>query len=162
METIIYIAILATVLVVITSLFLTLMKTTGNIRLARKINSAAEISMERMVREIRLANDIDAAGSVFGSHPGRLKLNTIDINGSPATVEFYLSGSGLMIKDSDGVTENLTPSAIEVNGLVFNQILTSTTSRAIKIRLEIKGTNGNFQKTEYFYDTVVLRRSHSI
>lgn len=162
METIVYIAILAAVLVVITGMFLTLMKTFGNISLARKINSAAEISMERMIREIRLANGVDAAGSFFNFHPGRLKLNTIDINGSPTTVEFYLSGSDFMIKEGNGIAENLTSSAIEVNGLVFNQILTSTTSMAIKIRLEIRGTKGNFQKTEYFYDTVVLRRSHSI
>ena len=56
--------------------------------------------MERMANEIRLANNIDGAGSAFAASPGKLKLNTTDGSGNPAMIEFFLSGTGVFVKEN--------------------------------------------------------------
>lgn len=159
-ETILYAAIISIVSVFVIGSVLVMMRTFNNIQLARNINISARISMERMIREIRLADSIDGT-SVFDFNPGRLKLNTIDSGDNPATVEFFLDGSNLMIKEGSGQPENLTGSGVKTSSLIFRQISASTTSKAVRIELEIwDSLPQGYQKTEKFYDTAILRRSY--
>jgi len=107
--------------------------------------------MERMIREIRSAESIDPA-SIFGSHPGYLKLNTLDDLGNPTSIEFFLNGTSLMAKEGTSQPESLTASSTDVSNLVFRQISVSADSKAVRIELEIS--------SEKFYDTAILRKSY--
>jgi hypothetical protein len=139
---------------------LIIIRVSTNIRLARNLNISSRTAMERIIREIRLADSIDGT-STFGSHPGYLKLNTIDANNNPTTMEFFLTGSNLMIQEGASSPESLTSSNVTVSNLVFYQISPSTASKAIKVEMTLTSIlpNGQ-QKSEKFYDTVVLRRSY--
>ena len=66
--------------------------------------------MERMTNEIRMANSVDDAGSFFCVSSGKLKLNTTDALGAPNTIEFFLSGTGVFVKEGLGFSESLTSS----------------------------------------------------
>ena len=72
-----------------------MMKSYSSVKMSRDLNFSASVAIERMANEIRLASDIDDAGSIFSASPGKLKLNTTDNLGSPAAIEFFLSGTGV-------------------------------------------------------------------
>lgn len=156
-ETIIYTAIVAVVSVVIFGAILTLMRSFYDIRIVRSLNEGARSGIERIVREIRAASNIDPA-SVFGVSPGYLKLNTTDSTGNPATMEFLVEDGILKIKNNGGSAEAITMPNVNVSNLVFHQIVASSTTAGIKTELELRATlNNNIQKVEKFYDTALIR-----
>lgn len=155
LETLIYAAILGLVVVFTTNSILAMMKSYSSVKLSRDINFSVSVAMERLANEIRLANDIDDAGSVFTANPGKLKL---DMTGS--TIEFFLSGTGLFVKEGADAPEALTANTTEIISLVFNKITSSTVSKAVKISLTAKAKGGRMEKTEKFYNTVILRGSY--
>lgn len=160
-EIIIYTAILAVIFILVVNSLSVAMKAFNQGRVAVKINNSAETAIERMAREIRFAFDIDAS-SLFGSSPGRLVLNTYDLGSpeTPTTIEFYLDSGKLMIKEGILDAEQLTSSDLDVTNLIFRQITTPLMSRAVKIEMTIRGSSGNYQKTEDFHDTIILRGSY--
>lgn len=160
LETLIYAAILGMVAVFATGSILAMMKSYSSVKMSRDLNFSASAAMERMANEIRLANGIDDAGSSFATSSGKLKLNTIDDLGVPTTVEFFLSGAGIFVKEGGGAPEALTASSTEITSLVFNEITSSTVSKAVKISLIAKAKGSRMEKTENFYNTAILRGSY--
>lgn len=160
METLIYAAILGMIAVFATSSILAMMKSYSSVKLSRDLNFSASAAMERMASEIRLANGIDDAGSAFAASSGKLKLTTTDSLGNPATIEFFLSGAGIFVKEGADAPEALTASTTEITSLVFNKITSSTASKAVKISLTAKAKGSRMEKTEKFYNTAILRGSY--
>jgi len=131
-------------------------------RVNRYINVSGVTAMERIVREIRLADDILGA-TVFDTNPGVLSLNTIDPGTEAATtIEFSVSSDQLMVNEGAGTPVALTSTGLEVTNLVFREVAPATNphSKAIKIELELRGQRGNHDKSIKFYNTVLLRRSY--
>lgn len=159
-ETLIYAAILGTVAVFATGSILAMMRSYSSVKMSRDLNFSASVAMERMANEIRLASGIDDAGSAFATSSGKLKLNTIDSSGFPATIEFFLNGTGVFVKEGANVPEALTASNTEITSLVFNKIDSSAVSKAVKINLTAKVKGNKMEKTENFYNTVILRGSY--
>ena len=160
METLIYSAILGMVAVFATGSILAMMKSYSSVKLSRDLNFSSSVAMERMTNEIRLANNIDDAGSSFATSSGKLKLNTTDVSGVPATIEFFLSGSGIFVKEGADAPEALTASSTEITSLFFNKITSSAVSKAVKISLTAKAKGSRMEKTENFYNTAILRGSY--
>ncbi len=152
-EVVIYSTILAIISVfVVNSLFL-MIKNFNAYRVSRFVNVSTASVMERITRETREAGDIGSTNT-FDSNPGHLSLDT--------GVEFFVTDNRLIIKE-DGNDNFLTPENLQLISLIFRQVATSTNpnSKAIKIEIEIKGEKGSYQKTEKFYDTIILRNSYT-
>lgn len=155
-EVIIYTAILAIIFILIVNSLSIVIKAFNQGRVAIKINNSAETAMERMTREIRFAYDIDASSTL-----DHLVLNTYVLGTeNPTTAEFYLDSGKLMVKERVLPAGQLTSSDLTVTNLIFRQITASSTSKAIKIEMTIRGSSGNYQKTENFYNTAILRESY--
>ena len=150
-EMVVYVAIAAGILTASVNSISVLMKSFNNARVTSKINNSAEAAMERMTREIRTAYSINPA-SVFGSSPGRLKLDTYDEAGATTTADFYLDNGTLKLSEGGGTANPLTLNGISVSNLIFYQMANSTTSKAVKVEMIINGKN--------FYDTAILRNSY--
>ena len=146
-ETIIYTAIIAVIFILVVNSLSIVIKAFNQGRVAIKINNSAEVAMERMTREIRFAYDIDGSSDL--SH---LVLNT--------DVEFYLDSGKIMIIDRGTNAVALTSDDLTVTNLIFRQINSSSVSKAVKIEMAIQGSSGNYQKTENFYNTAILRGSY--
>jgi len=160
LETLIYAAILGLVAVLTTGSILAIMKSYSSVKMSRDLNFSASVAMERMANEIRLANNINDAGSIFAASPGKLKLNTVDGSGSATAIEFFLSGTGIFVKEGSGAPEALTASSTEITSLIFNKITSSSVSKAVKISLTAKAKGSRMEKTENFYNTAILRGSY--
>jgi len=160
LEMVIYTAIFSIMAVLVINSLFVMTKSLRSIKLSRDINNSAQISLERMAREIRLADSIDGT-STLGTHPGYLKLNTVDrTTGTPTTVEFSLVGGQLMITEGASPAVALTSPDLEVTNIVFNDIPSLTLSEAVKIDFEIRADIAGKTKTENFYNTIVLRGSY--
>lgn len=160
MEIVVYTAIMSVVFGLLIGSFAALMNSFAKARLLGKINSSAETAMERMTREIKSAYDIDSSLSVLNSHPGSLMLNVFDDMDNAAVTEFYLEDGKIMISKYGSIGVFLMSSDISVNTLIFRPIYASSTSKAVKIELEIQGSAGNYQRNEKFYNTVILRGTY--
>src|SRR3989344_9452030 len=157
-EMVIYIAFLAVLSVLATEATMVVMKSFYTLRLTNNINQSATVALERMSREIRNGHDIDAVESTLGSSPGRLTLKTKDSSGSNTTVEFYVSGNQIMIKEGGVDKDSLMTKNATVTNLIFRQITTAN-SKAIKIEMTPHDARGVIQKDSNFYNTIMLRGS---
>ena len=153
-EMIVYVSILSVVFVIVVNTLLIVSRSYSSIKVSLDINNSATVSMERMIREIRKARSIDLIQSTLNSHPGRLVLNTIDEEGLPLVVDFYLGNDTLKLKEGGVFSGDLTD-GVNVTNLVFRRI-SNGTSEAIKIEMELS----NEDKNKVFYNTIVLTGSY--
>ena len=158
-EMIVYVVILGIIAVLAVNSTLEMTKAYVNLRVSRDMNASATAVLERMTREIRGADDIDAAQSVFGANPGRLMLNTKDAGGADTTVEFYLENGLIKVKEGGVAKGALMTSSTQASSFIVRS-LSNSNSNAIKIDLTIAATRGNVSKTRSFYNTIVLRGSY--
>lgn len=159
-EIIIYIAILAVISVLVVETIVGASEVFGKARVKRALTLEGRSAMERMMREIRLATSVDTVGSVFGGHPGRLKLNTVvsSSDSTPTVREFLISGKNVVLRE--GSQDISLLSSASTTNLVFRYIQSGDTSEAIKIELGIEdGAGRNFIHAN-FYSTAVLRGSY--
>ncbi len=157
-ETLIYIAILVFILVVVVTLLFNLLSSQKNIKAAKSIENSASLSLERIIRETRLADSVDTSTSVFGSSNGKLVLNTTDTSGNARTVEFYLSGTSIHLKDNGADQGALTQNDVRVTSLKFTQI-NGDNSTAVRTEMTLQsGTTTSF-RSDNFYTTDILRSS---
>lgn len=157
-EMIIYIAFFAVLSVLAIEALMVVMKSFYTLRLTQNINQSATTALERMSREIRNAYDIDTAGSTFNTNPGHLTLRTKDAFGANTTMEFYVSGNQIGIKEGGVDKGFLVAKSTTVTNLVFRQI-TTTNSKAVKIEMSLHDMHGVLTRDAVFYDTILLRGS---
>lgn len=155
-EMIIYVAILGIISVLTISAVLTLLGVFSEVRVSRDVSNAATVSLERIIREVRFADSIDVGASTFDLSPGRLTLNTKDSSGANTTIEFFVSGNMLRVKESGVDSGALIGQNVTTDNLIFRSV-PGINSNAIRAELTLTATRGNSQKTRTFYSTAVLR-----
>ncbi len=155
----IYIFILSLLLIVLTSSLSSFLKPYRTIQSTQAIENSAETSLERITREIRSAKSVDLTQSTLGSSPGQLMLNTTDDSGTAMTIQFFMSGQSIRIKENGVDSGALTSASTRVTNLVFRQI-TTTNSQAVKIEMTIESGQGESYLSKKFYSTVVMRGSY--
>lgn len=159
-EILIYTGILVILMTIIVSTLLALSRSNITIGTAQRIGSAAEVSLERMVRDARSASSIDIAQSILGTSPGQLTLNSTDASGNATTTEFFLSGKTLRVKQGGTDIGPLTSTSTRVTELIFRRITTAR-SQAVKIEMTIESGTSSSYRSRSFYGTAVLRGSYS-
>jgi len=158
-EMLFYVAILTLSLIAVTQTLLVVTRSYGVLRNAQHIEKESAFSLERMLREIRDASDIDDAGSTVGSHPGVLSLRTTDAFGAARTVEFSLVSGKLSLKENGAMTGALTGTSTSISNLVFRKI-TTPRSKGVKIEMTMQAGSGHTARSEDFHGTAVLRDSY--
>lgn len=158
-EMIVYVAILGIITVLTINSTLVMTRAFADLRVSRDLNSSATALFERITRDVRGAYDIDAAQSTFGAHPGRLMLNTKDSGGANTTIEFYVTGNRVNIREGGVDQGSIMTTSTSVSSFVVRQ-LTSTNTKAVKVEATISATRGNITKTRNFYTTIILRGTY--
>ncbi|HBA45878.1 hypothetical protein A2W67_00595 [Candidatus Nomurabacteria bacterium RIFCSPLOWO2_02_40_28] len=108
------------------------------------------VIMERISREVRQAYNISSISATD------LNLDSTDNGGANKTVEFLLSGTDIQLLENGVLTGNLNTLNITVTALTFTQI-TTTKGKAVKIAFTVRSSNDKLNRTQDFYDTIVLR-----
>lgn len=160
LEALLYVVLLVIISVFVVGAILSMARAASEVRLSRAINNSAAVSLERMVRDIREADEIDETGSIFGTHPGRLTLRASDDDGNSTTTEFELDADDILtVEVNAGGQAPLTAEELEVSNLIFRQIVSSS-SRAVKIELAMRNRRGKRIIERNYYDTAVLRGTY--
>ena len=138
MEILIYVAVLAIIIVAISSFFLWATRSNIKAKVMRETLDNARRTMEIVTHEIKEAK------SILPSTPIHLSLERED----GTNLDFYLCGTAFCLKKGleDAVT--LTSDRVEVSNLNFTQITTDTSTSSVQIGLEVNYKNpGN--RSEY-------------
>ena len=161
-EAMVYIALLVIIFAGIVRGVFMLSTSYRNVKTYRSIESSAVSSMDRMVREIRNATDVNTAQTSYGISAGSLALNSINASGTASTVRFYVSTStSRLYLEENGVNVGpLTPSNVIVSNLTFRSFSTSTVS-AVKIEMTVaSASSSSVFFSRNFYGTALLRGSY--
>lgn len=159
-ETVVYVFLIGLMLSVVVAVLFSVSRSYRVIQSSFAIDTTAKTSLERMTREIRSSLSVDRAGSVLGSSPGKLALNTRDTSGNPLSVEFYVNNFSLLVKEAGVVLGPLSVSSARITNLVFREIPTGE-STAVKIEMTVESGQGNSLREKNFYSTVVLRGAYA-
>lgn len=158
-EMVVYSAILGVIAVLATNSTLAMTRAFTDLRVSRDLNSSATALFERLTRDVRSAYDIDAAQSTFGSNPGRLMLNTKDSGGANTTIEFYVTGNRVNIREGGVDQGSIMTTSTSASSFIVRE-LANTNTKAVKVEATISATRGGITKTRNFNTTVVLRGTY--
>jgi prepilin-type N-terminal cleavage/methylation domain-containing protein len=150
-EMLIYIVLLTVIFLLIINTMLSFTSSYREIGALRAADHAGIDAMERMTREIRDAASVDSANSSFNTSSGYLTLTK-----SGTTTKFYVQNNYLQMDINGSYLGPLTGSSTAVTSLIFN-LISTTTSSAVKIDLTVQGISGTVIKTKQFHSTIVLR-----
>jgi len=155
-EMIVYIAVLALVLAGVINMVLAVSSTFGELRAARQLNRSAALVLDRFSREVRDANAVVLAGSVFDTHPGELVL---DYGVGVPQVRFYLDGGTVKIDRGGSYEGDLTVPYVSTADFVFRR-MAGDNSELVRLEMTMTSTSGKASKTETFYASSVVRGSY--
>ncbi|MDO8564682.1 MAG: hypothetical protein Q7R88_01675 [bacterium] len=153
-----YVIILSLCLVVVAQTIIISIRSYGALRAKQVLETDAAIALERITREVRDAESVALGGSVLGSHPGVLVLNSTTLDGAPRTVEFLIV-NGLLTLKENGVSVGALTGESAIRTLIFRRIATAR-SEGVKVELTLQEGVGVASSTESFYATAVLRDSY--
>lgn len=138
-ETLIY-GLLVSGMILVSILF-SLSVSEGNqrARAFQEVQQNARMAMERIVQEIRAANNLDAAGSTFATSPGVLSLTHDDASKSPTV--FSASNNVLRIRQGTGAIIPLTSDLVNVTSLIFTNLSVSNRTKNIGISMTVEHVN---------------------
>jgi len=153
-EIMVYLAIFTALSILVINSFIVVLSSFNTTNMNRKLLESGVVSMERISREIRQAQSVDAS-----STQTILVLNSHDNLGTVMVIKFIKEGGSLNLYKNDILQGNLLGENLSVTNIIFNRI-TTTQSEAIKIEMTLQYSGGNKTKSENFYNTVILRGSY--
>lgn len=161
-ETLIYVALVALILVVITNTLVSLTRSDRAIKAHRAIEESFVSSLDRMVREIRDSISVDATSNLgvnLSVNPGGLVLNSLEYDGDPRVVEFFVENGVIKMKENSVVSGPLMPNSASVANLTF-RLLDSGFSKAVRIELTLESGEGADLSRKDVTTTAILRGSY--
>ncbi len=155
-EVLLYSALLAVLSVALINCLLVMLRSYTETRVNDDLLESAQVSLERISREVRSGTGADTATSVFGTSPGILKINTTDSGGTAKTEQFDVSSGALRFTDNGTLSGNITGAHVSVTSLIFRNI-TTTAGSAVRIELTLRSLRSSSNKSITVYDTIAFR-----
>ncbi len=153
METLVYVAILVVILVILIASVPPMISSFARLNTALDVSNVAEISMERMIRDVRSAESINDLDSVFNTHPGRITLE------KATTTETFFFSEGKIMAEEDGEKFPITGGGVVVDKLVFQKADTNH-SEAVRIKVKLTKSKGKASSSKRFNASAVTRGSY--
>ncbi len=144
-EILVYLAIFTSISALVINLFITILSSLNVTNANRRLVEAGQISMDRISREIRQAQSIDASSTS----------DSLILNGDNL-INFRKENNELNLYKNGSLEGSLISDDVSVINLVFRPIST-VESQAVKIEMNISYSKGGYTKSENFYNTIVLR-----
>lgn len=153
-EMLVYLAVLVLVATIVVATILSLDTVLLRNRTERTLAHAANVTLERMINDIRVASSVVGAQSTFGSSPGTLTVST-----GATTTQFSVSGGNVVVAVNGATLGPLTSDDVSVNALTFTRF-TSTSTELIRIALTLHTESKAASTTRTFYGAAVLRETY--
>lgn len=154
-ELLVYIVVFSFISILAVNMFLSISSAFVEIRGNHELARSGGAVLEKMTREIKWANTIDAS-STLGTAPSTLILNGTDLSGTARTTTFAVSNGDLIFSEGGTSVGSLLSGSVSVDSFLIREITTSVSS-AVRIELTLSYERGSTTRTENFYTTVSLR-----
>ena len=105
----------------------------------QEVQQNARFGMERMVQEIKAANDLNTANSTFNVHPGLLSFSHEDSLKNPTI--FSVASEKLAMKQGVNATSTLTSDNVRVTNLIFTNMSVANRTKNIRISMRVEHVN---------------------
>jgi type II secretory pathway pseudopilin PulG len=155
-EMIVYIAVITVMFLAVTQTVISFSKSYRDLVALRLVDRSAMSVFERMTRDVRNANAVNALSSVFVTSPGVLAVNQTQ-SGNSTTTRFYTDNGVLKVDVAGGYVGPLTMNSTRVTSLTFKQMTGTTT--AIKVDMTLQATSGAAVRTKTYHTTIILKGS---
>lgn len=157
-ELVIYIAGLLALGTVLTLMIVRFYGLYKEIIAAPRADRAALLVMDRLTKDLRAANEIDAVQSVFGSTSGVIEFDTVD-GGDTISKRYYLEDGMVKYREDDGAATNITPKDLQVTNFNF-AFVTTDNSEAVRITMEFQYKTRAATETKSYAGFAILRESY--
>ena len=158
-ETIVYIALFIGLSALLIDSLIVMSKSYMESRATRDVVQSAEVSVERIEREVRSSTSIDGTVSQFDVPGGLLSLKGVDDSGAAETLIFSLVAGQLVVAKNGGSPVPLTDPHVSVDSLVFRHILVGSTE-SVRIEATFRSLRSAAGKTVTIDDTALVRTLH--
>jgi Tfp pilus assembly protein PilW len=153
-EVMVYLAVTVLVTVVAVGTLLSLNVVLLRNETERALTHEASVALERIVREIRAAEGINAGLSTLDASMGRLALDSVS-----TTTVFSVSSGALQLEVNGTSLGALTSSRVTVEDVIFRRYVNSETE-LLRIALTLSVSNKAASSTRTFYTSAVPRGSY--
>lgn len=153
-EILVYIAILVIVSGGALTMLFSLTDQINTGRAERIVRSSAEVTLERMLGDIRAADTIDTFYSTLETSPGALTL----LDGA-TTTDYAVVGGVIEVTEDGSVVGPLTDDRVTVDSLIFYHY-DNTFTEMVRTVLTLSATVGDATVTRTFEAAAVLRGSY--
>jgi Tfp pilus assembly protein PilW len=154
-ELMVYISVFTFISILVINMFISVSSAFVEIKSNHELARSGSALLEKMTREIKWANTIDAS-STLGTAPSTLILNGTNSSGIARSVTFSVINGKVNFTEDAVDSGSLLTSSVTVDSFLVREI-TTTTSSAVKIEATLTFTRANSSRTETFYSTVALR-----
>jgi len=138
-ETLFYALIISGVLIAGIFFSLDILEGQQKARSYQEAQQNARFGMERMVQEIKSANDINTTSSTFLTNPGYLSLSH-EVSSKNPTI-FSVSDEKLVMKQGANATSALTSDIVRVTNLIFTDLSVANRTKNIRISMRVEHVN---------------------
>lgn len=151
-EIIFYLAIFATLSILVINSFIIILSSFRTTNSNRNLIEGGLNVMERVTREIRIANNINLTNTTSTI----LELETLNEQEVLVTTKI-ISENGDLNLYQDGILKgNLLTNNIDLTYLFF-RIISTPQGQAIKIEMTLEETSSRTPKSKNYYNTIILR-----
>jgi type II secretory pathway pseudopilin PulG len=140
-ELIIYISLVSMVMVGIITFSLNVIYSGDKSNIRREVQQNGLFAMERVINEIKGANDINVGLSTFDTDPGVLSLEHNDPTKDPTTID--VSNGYLQITQGTSGPYALNSNNLEVTSLIFKNHSLANLTKIIKVEMTIRHINAD-------------------
>lgn len=152
-EVIVYIGVLSFISIIVINSFIVSFSISRIAFEKRNLLESGNSVLDRISREIRNADSIVDANSVFDSSDGVLELSSE--NGA-RMVKFQIDSGKISFYEDDDFYDFISGDKVTAESIIFRKITTSA-STAVKIEMILKDDS---DRVVNFYNTVILRGSY--
>jgi type II secretory pathway pseudopilin PulG len=155
-EILVYVAVTVLVMLASVTTLLSLDDVLIRNQTERALTNAANVTLERVLRDVRGATNVNLGLSSFGSSPGTLVVET---EAAATTTEFYVTGGAVHASVNGNDIGPLTPSSVSVESLIFYHYI-GTSTEMIRTELTLRAESKVASTTKTYRASGVLRGSY--
>lgn len=158
METIIYLALIGTIVVAIVSFALDLLDIRTKTHTVSEVGHNAFLMQERLSEAARHAEGVNTGNSTFDTDPGVLELDMIEANRDPVVFQLTQDDGTLEMTEGGNASINISSDDIAVTNLTFRNLTSTEDVGIIQVEFTLTATdlNGNplYQYEETYQTTL--------
>jgi type II secretory pathway pseudopilin PulG len=142
-ELLIYIAIVGVIMITAASFLLNLMQSRSKTVAISDVLSNARLIQDRLHDAARHAEGINTGASTFGSDPGVLSLDMVDVGVDPTIFSLTADDGQAQINEAAGGNVTLSSDNVRVSNLLFTNLTSVNDTGIIQVQFTIEAINAS-------------------